>query len=82
MELGSAHFTQLVVGFLAAFSVFADSISALVEPKVVVGFQTQTVLKECKSGNPPTWTWLGSKVGEIKNLANGVNKHVRFNDPR
>ena len=52
------------------------------DPVVVVGFVSQSVLVDCKTRFSPTWSWLGSKVGEMKSLGNGVKKHARFKDDR
>ena len=67
---------------IVALTMIASSAFSSTDPKVVVGFVTQSVMVQCKSRHPPAWNWLGKKAGEIRNLANGVTKHVRFDDSR
>jgi hypothetical protein len=49
---------------------------------VLVAVESESHVIGCDSKNVPVWNWLGKVPEEMKTLAIGAKKQVRFVDPR
>ena len=73
-----AHRESCIVLLIATAIVFAEAVTDVNK----VAFETRDFFVKCSSKVPPMWSWVGKNTNEIKSMAFGDNKQIRFTDSR
>ena len=62
--------------------IIVDAVVSVGEIENKVALETNDFEVYCTSKVPPMWNWVGKNVEEMKSMAVGSRKQVRFKEPR
>ena len=73
---------HVLLKLLMMILTFVDAVVSVGEIENKVALETNDFNVYCTSKVPPVWNWVGKNVEEMKSMAVGSRKQVRFKEPR